>query len=295
MSTQPIQLPSLSHGISGPTYGGTSSQHRPSMHQPHYNRNMSPAAAPMMSNWSSGWDMDDSSAVSMNSAFPSSRYNDSQSSWNNHLNVDMASYDHTSYPGMMISGSDASASPSLFTADPNQSIPLGGFNFPHRLSPHDSSPSPPPTSPRIKRSPGPGTPLPPSMPLRGDDRPDAPKSCSHCKATTTPLWRRDPVSMRPLCNACGLYLQQRNKLRPQELIDADGDGSESEESDPNYSGPECSHCRTHRTSVWRRSKTGEQLCNACGVYARLRGKPRPLTLKKHKIRPRSKHAPSPPK
>ncbi|KAF6751026.1 hypothetical protein DFP72DRAFT_817030 [Ephemerocybe angulata] len=110
------------------------------------------------------------------------------------------------------------------------------------------------------------------------------KRCSHCKATQTPLWRRDPTTFKPLCNACGLYLQQRNRLRPQVLIDADG-----EEEDQNYVGPECSHCRTHHTSVWRRSKTGAQLCNACGVYARLRGKPRPLSLKRNKIKPRSKH------
>ncbi|KAK0207137.1 hypothetical protein DFS33DRAFT_646646 [Desarmillaria ectypa] len=114
------------------------------------------------------------------------------------------------------------------------------------------------------------------------------KSCSHCHATTTPLWRREPVTLKPLCNACGLYLQQRNKLRPQELIDADLDDG-SEESDKDATGPECSHCHTRNTSVWRRSKTGEQLCNACGVYLRLRGKDRPLSLKRNKIKPRSKH------
>ncbi|KAJ7908125.1 hypothetical protein B0H13DRAFT_2017423 [Mycena leptocephala] len=53
--------------------------------------------------------------------------------------------------------------------------------------------------------------------------------------------------------------------------------------------PECSHCHTHRTSVWRRSKTGAKLCNACGVYARLRGRDRPLSLRRNKIRPRCKH------
>ncbi|KAK0230135.1 hypothetical protein IW262DRAFT_1261594 [Armillaria fumosa] len=114
------------------------------------------------------------------------------------------------------------------------------------------------------------------------------KSCSHCHATTTPLWRREPVTLKPLCNACGLYLQQRNKLRPQELIDADLDDG-SEESDKDATGPECSHCHTRNTSVWRRSKTGEQLCNACGVYLRLRGRDRPLSLKRNKIKPRSKH------
>ncbi|KAF9021237.1 hypothetical protein BDZ89DRAFT_1138154 [Hymenopellis radicata] len=119
---------------------------------------------------------------------------------------------------------------------------------------------------------------------------DAPKkSCSHCHATSTPLWRREPGTLKPLCNACGLYLQQRNKLRPQELIDADQDNDQDEGERPE-GGPECSHCHTRNTSVWRRSKTGAQLCNACGVYARLRGRDRPLSLKRNKIKPRSKHA-----
>ncbi|KAJ7664061.1 hypothetical protein B0H17DRAFT_1211475 [Mycena rosella] len=114
------------------------------------------------------------------------------------------------------------------------------------------------------------------------------KRCSHCDATTTPLWRRNPATRLPLCNACGLYLQQRNKMRPLALIEA-----EQAEDDPDAGstdGPECSHCHTQRTSVWRRSKTGAKLCNACGVYARLRGRDRPLALRRNKIKPRCKHA-----
>ncbi|KAJ7136364.1 hypothetical protein C8R43DRAFT_1239008 [Mycena crocata] len=116
------------------------------------------------------------------------------------------------------------------------------------------------------------------------------KCCSHCAATATPLWRRNPATQQPLCNACGLYLQQRNKMRPCALIAADDDGGD-DAGNGAEGGPECSHCHTHRTSVWRRSKTGARLCNACGVYARLRGRDRPLTLKRNKIKPRCKHAP----
>ncbi|KAF7312878.1 GATA zinc finger domain-containing protein [Mycena kentingensis (nom. inval.)] len=118
------------------------------------------------------------------------------------------------------------------------------------------------------------------------------KECFHCHVTTTPLWRREPQTQRPLCNACGLYLQQRNKLRPQELIDADRDDSDDEINripDSEYTGPKCSHCLTRQTSVWRRNKAGQQVCNACGVYARLRGKERPLSLRRNKIKPRTKH------
>jgi hypothetical protein len=112
------------------------------------------------------------------------------------------------------------------------------------------------------------------------------KICSHCKATSTPLWRRDPATHQQLCNACGLYLQQRNKLRPQELIDADADEEDDTPYDP--FARECSHCHTRNTSVWRRNTDGSQLCNACGVYRRLRGKDRPLSLRRNRIKPRTK-------
>ncbi|KAJ7588989.1 hypothetical protein C8J56DRAFT_785288 [Mycena floridula] len=114
--------------------------------------------------------------------------------------------------------------------------------------------------------------------------------CSHCQTTSTPLWRREPVTLRRLCNACGLYLQQHNKLQPQELIDADNDEDDSSHDSNDGTGPECSHCHTHNISEWRWSKTGDQLCNACGVYVRLKGRDRPLSLKRNKIKPRSRHS-----
>ncbi|KAJ7290464.1 hypothetical protein C8J57DRAFT_1045951 [Mycena rebaudengoi] len=111
------------------------------------------------------------------------------------------------------------------------------------------------------------------------------KQCYHCRATSTPLWRRDPVTHGTLCNACGLYLQHRNAMRPQELIDADEDANDSV-SVHNLDGPECSNCHARHTTVWRRNKAGEPVCNACGVYARLNGKDRPPELRNNKVRPR---------
>ncbi|KAJ7062588.1 hypothetical protein C8F01DRAFT_985967 [Mycena amicta] len=127
-----------------------------------------------------------------------------------------------------------------------------------------------------------------------NSRTTSPKSCSHCAATTTPLWRRHPETHLPLCNACGLYLTQRGSLRPNVLIEADASPSDDAPSSNDHDGDPaltCSHCGTHRTSVWRRSATGERVCNACGVYARLRGRERPLKLRmrKGKVRPRCKH------
>jgi hypothetical protein len=41
-------------------------------------------------------------------------------------------------------------------------------------------------------------------------------TCSNCKATKTPLWRRAPDTS-PLCNACGLFLKLHGRTRPLSL------------------------------------------------------------------------------
>ncbi|KAJ7082481.1 hypothetical protein C8R44DRAFT_558151, partial [Mycena epipterygia] len=111
------------------------------------------------------------------------------------------------------------------------------------------------------------------------------KECYNCHTTNTPLWRRDPKTNRPLCNACGLYVHNRHTPRPRELIEADNDDDEEGSDMPD--GPECSHCHTRQTSVWRRNSDGDHVCNACGVYQRLHGRERPLSLTKHtKPKPR---------
>ncbi|KAK7045209.1 GATA zinc finger domain-containing protein [Favolaschia claudopus] len=114
------------------------------------------------------------------------------------------------------------------------------------------------------------------------------KQCYNCGKLSTPLWRRDPVTQRTLCNACGLYQQQRREPRPQALIDAD-EGGQVPNLMEMMDGPRCTHCGTFKTSVWRRNKEGEQICNACGVYLRVNGRERPLTLPQSKVKPRAKH------
>ncbi|KAK7001892.1 GATA zinc finger domain-containing protein [Favolaschia claudopus] len=120
------------------------------------------------------------------------------------------------------------------------------------------------------------------------------KQCSHCGTRSTPLWRRDPKTHEPLCNACGVYVQQRGEQRPQQLIDADladaEDAGSALRGGRGEGETECSHCRARETSVWRRDPQGNQVCNACGVYERLKGVKRPLDRVKigKKVRPRTR-------
>lgn len=41
----------------------------------------------------------------------------------------------------------------------------------------------------------------------------------------------------------------------------------------------CTNCKTTKTPLWRRSQSGTPLCNACGLFLKLHGVVRPLSLK----------------
>ncbi|KAI9335747.1 GATA zinc finger-domain-containing protein [Obelidium mucronatum] len=43
---------------------------------------------------------------------------------------------------------------------------------------------------------------------------DAPVTvCDNCETTQTPLWRRHPVTGKPICNACGLHYRLHGVMR----------------------------------------------------------------------------------
>lgn len=56
----------------------------------------------------------------------------------------------------------------------------------------------------------------------------------------------------------------------------------------NISSPVCRNCKTQTTPLWRRDETGQVLCNACGLFLKLHGRPRPISLKTDTIKLRNR-------
>ena len=52
--------------------------------------------------------------------------------------------------------------------------------------------------------------------------------------------------------------------------------------------PVCQNCTTSTTPLWRRDELGSVLCNACGLFLKLHGRPRPISLKTDVIKSRNR-------
>ena len=60
------------------------------------------------------------------------------------------------------------------------------------------------------------------------------------------------------------------------------------DNDPRHSQPVCQNCTTSTTPLWRRDEIGSVLCNACGLFLKLHGRPRPISLKTDVIKSRNR-------
>ncbi|CAG8570678.1 843_t:CDS:2 [Paraglomus brasilianum] len=94
-------------------------------------------------------------------------------------------------------------------------------------------------------------------------------------------------------NGASASVQEAKKLLPSDSS-TDGVGSEEKEADGNTSPQQlatpttCTNCATQITPLWRRNPEGHPLCNACGLFLKLHGVVRPLTLKTDVIKKRNR-------
>ncbi|KAH7923014.1 hypothetical protein BV22DRAFT_1036849 [Leucogyrophana mollusca] len=121
--------------------------------------------------------------------------------------------------------------------------------------------------------------------------------CSNCGATHTPLWRRG-LNDELNCNACGLYCKLHKRTRPKRVHNSHGDGCEGSRQqavprqelfDVMVGSAQCYNCHTTATPLWRKDDEGKTVCNACGLYYKLHGSARPISMKSDVIRKRSRH------
>ncbi|KAF5101045.1 hypothetical protein D0Z00_001045 [Geotrichum galactomycetum] len=90
---------------------------------------------------------------------------------------------------------------------------------------------------------------------------------------------------------------QRNKARPFSISSSAKNLSTLAAKTPSFSTSlnlnfdtpvECTNCHTRTTPLWRRNPEGLPLCNACGLFLKLHGEVRPLSLKTDVIKKRNR-------
>lgn len=91
-------------------------------------------------------------------------------------------------------------------------------------------------------------------------------------------------SNEPFCINCQHNLKSTNQPR----VNTRQAKPKPNASASRRTGVSCNNCGTTTTTLWRRNNDGNPVCNACGLYFKLHGLSRPMTMKKEGIQKRKR-------
>lgn len=80
----------------------------------------------------------------------------------------------------------------------------------------------------------------------------------------------------------------KNKKRQTKLVFSETVNNQNNDKNEDTGSLSCTNCHTKTTPLWRRNPEGEPLCNACGLFLKLHGVVRPLSLKTDIIKKRQR-------